>query len=195
GARYGRTGVTVGLNREGIVACLMRSATVDEVITVHGDARLLNTTYFQLGVQFDSRALSALPLSPSRDVYNVLLSAAGVNQLGGGQTAFAIGVNFSVNGLGLRSNNFLIDGQDNNDFISAGQGQPINNPDIVQEVRLITNQFAAEYGRNSGSVINAITKSGTNAFHGSLFEFHNNDRFNSRSNLDKAAGQLSAPSH
>jgi hypothetical protein len=192
-AKYVRAPITVGLNREAIVACVMRPAAVDEVITVRGDARLLNTTNTQLGVQFDSRALSTLPLSPSRDVYNVLLSAPGVTQLGSGQTAFAIGVNFSVNGLGLRSNNFLIDGQDNNDFISAGQGQPINNPDIVQEVRLITNQFAAEYGRNAGSVINAITKSGTNSFHGSLFEFHNNNRFNSRTNLDEAAGLSSSP--
>ena len=192
-AKYVRAPITVGLNRDAVVVCVMRPAAVDEVITVRGDARLLNTTNAQLGVQFDSRALSALPLSPSRDVYNVLLSSPGVTQLGSGQTAFAIGVNFSVNGLGLRSNNFLIDGQDNNDFISAGLGQPINNPDIIQEVRLITNQFAAEYGRNAGSVINAITKSGTNSFHGSLFEFHNNNRFNTRSNLDEAGGLKSAP--
>ena len=56
----------------------------------------------------------------------------------------------------------MVDGQDNNDPSVSGVTQPINNTDIVQEARLITNQFAAEYGRSAGSVMNIITKSGTN---------------------------------
>ena len=67
----------------------------------------------------------------------------------------------------VRSNNFMIDGQDSNDPSVTGRQQPINNTDIIQEVRLITNQFAAEFGRAAGSVVNAMTKSGTNQFRGS----------------------------
>ena len=63
----------------------------------------------------------------------------------------------------------MIDGQDSNDPSVTGRQQPINNTDIVQEIRLITNQFAAEYGRAAGSVMNVVTKSGTNTFHGSAF--------------------------
>ena len=71
-----------------------------------------------------------------------------------------------------RSNNFMIDGQDSNDPSVTGRQQPMNNTDIIQEIRLVTNQFAAEYGRAAGSVMNVLTKSGTNTFHGSAFVFH-----------------------
>ncbi|HEV2664220.1 MAG TPA: hypothetical protein VG324_04880, partial [Blastocatellia bacterium] len=112
---------------------------------------------------------------------------------GSGQTGFAQGMNFSVNGMRLRSNNFIFDGQDSNDPSVTGSQQPINNPDVVQELRLLTNQFAAEYGRAAGSVVNIITKAGTNGFHGSAFLFNNNDVFNTLSNQEKAAGFTDAP--
>ena len=70
----------------------------------------------------------------------------------------------------------MIDGQDSNDPSVTGRQQPINNTDIVQEIRLITNQFAAEFGRAAGSVMNVITKSGTNEFRRqSAFSFHNDN--------------------
>ena len=90
--------------------------------------------------------------------------------------ALPAGVDYAVNGQRVRSNNMMVDGQDNNDPSVTGVTQPINNTDIVQEARLITNQFAAEYGRSAGSVMNVITKSGTNVFHGSGFVFHQNNR-------------------
>ncbi|MCI0391124.1 MAG: TonB-dependent receptor, partial [Acidobacteria bacterium] len=83
--------------------------------------------------------------------------------------------------------------QDSNDPSVSGSQQPINNPDVVQELRLLTNQFAAEYGRAAGSVVNVVTKSGTNSIHGSAFWFNNNEVFNARSNLDKAFGFKDAP--
>ncbi len=86
----------------------------------------------------------------------------------------------------MRSNNFIIDGQDSNDPSVAGGQQAMNNPDLVQELRLITNQFAPEFGRNSGSVVSVVTKSGTNQYHGSAFWFHNDNHQNSCSNTDKA---------
>ena len=63
----------------------------------------------------------------------------------------------------------MIDGQDSNDPSVTGRQQPINNTDIIQEIRLVTNQFAAEFGRAAGSVMNVVTKSGTNDFRGSAF--------------------------
>ncbi len=93
----------------------------------------------------------------------------------------------------IRSNNFMIDGQDSNDPSVTGRQQPINNTDAVQEVRLITNQFAAEFGRAAGSIVNVVTKSGTNQFNGSAFVFHNSEGLNARSNLDKAAGRHFGP--
>src|SRR5262249_303456 len=150
------------------------------------NASLLNTSNAEVSTRFDSKRLSELPLAPNRNVFNVALSAAGVSQLGSGQTGFAAGMSYSSNGGRVRSNNFMLDGQDINDPSVAGGQQPLNNPDLVQEVCLVTNQFAAEYGRNSGSVFSVITKSGTNQYHGSAFFFNNNNHFNACSNQDKA---------
>ena len=111
-----------------------------------------------------------------------------MSQLQSNQAGFTNGINYSSNGGRLRSNNFLLDGQDNNDFGVGGGVVQLNNPDLIQEVRLVTNQFSAEYGRNSSSVFNAITKSGSNEFHGSGFWFHNDNHLNACSNLNKAAG-------
>ena len=137
-------------------------------------------------MRFDTARISELPVINSRDVFSLALSAPGVNQLSSGQGGFAAGVDFAVNGQRVRSNNMMVDGQDNNDPSVTGVTQPINNTDIVQEARLITNQFAAEYGRAAGSVMNVITKSGTNRFRGSAFMFHQNNELNARTNLDKA---------
>ena len=131
-------------------------------------------------MRFDTARISELPVINSRDVFSLALSAPGVNQLSSGQGGFAAGADFAVNGQRVRSNNMMVDGQDNNDPSVTGVTQPINNTDIVQEARLITNQFAAEYGRAAGSVMNVITKSGTNRFRGSAFVFHQNNELNAR---------------
>ena len=93
----------------------------------------------------------------------------------------------------VRSNNFMIDGQDSNDPSVTGRQQPINNTDTIQEVRLITNQFAAEFGRAAGSIVNAVTKNGTNQFRGTAVPSANRDDWNARNNLDKAALRTEAP--
>ena len=145
-------------------------------------------------MRFDERRLTDLPTLPSlapngfRDVFAFALAAPGVSQLNSGNQVFAAGTNFSVNGSRPRSNSFTIDGQDANEPVATGPQQVLNNPEIVQEFRLITNQFSAEYGRAAGSVVSVVTKSGTNDFHGSAFWFHNDSALNSCSNLDKRAG-------
>lgn len=187
-AKYVQTGVNLLLNQDAVVDAEMKPAGVEAVVNVTENASLLNTTNVEVGTRFDERRLSELPLATNRNVYNVALSAAGVSQLQSNQSGFTNGINYSANGGRLRSNNFLIDGQDNNDFGVAGAVVGLNNPDLIQEVRLVTNQFTAEFGRNSSSVFNAITKSGTNAYHGSGFWFHNDNSLNACSNLNKAAG-------
>ena len=135
-AKLVRTGIERVLNQNAVVDATMKPSTVEEVVTVTENASILNTTNAEVSTRFDSKRLSELPLAPNRDILNVALSAAGVSQLGAGQTGFAAGsVNFSVNGMRLRSNNFMIDGQDSNDPSVSGSQQPVNNPDIVQEVR------------------------------------------------------------
>ena len=195
-ARYVRDGVTLAVNQVAVVEVELRPAALTELVTVSADAPLLNTTTSEVGVRFDTQRVAELPVMGSRNIFTLARSAPGVSELASGQTNFASGTseaNFSSNGARLRSNNIMIDGQDSNDPSVTGRQQPINNTDIVQEIRLITNQFAAEYGRAAGSIMNVVTKSGTNDFSGTAFWFHNDNDLNTRSNLDKAAGRTEAP--
>ena len=198
--KYVRGPITLVLNQEAVVNPELQPATLQESVSVLADAPIIDTTTAEVGVRFDSRRLSELPISGQfatgggfRDVFASVLSAPGVSQLNAGNSTFANGTSFSANGMRTRGNNYMIDGQDSNDQSVAGRAQWMNNPDVVQEIRLITNQFLAEYGRSAGSVVNAITKSGTNEYHGSAFEFYNGNHLNSRSNLDKSAGFKDAP--
>lgn len=199
-AKVTRSGVTVALNQNAVVTQELKPAGTDEVVTVTEDAPLVNTTNSEVGVRFDTDRLSDLPTSGLgalgggfRDVFSFGLSAPGVSQINQGNTGFASGTDYAVNGARVRSNNFIVDGQDVNEPGVAGVGTRWNNPDAVQEFQMITNQFSAEYGRNSGSVVNVVTKSGTNAYHGSAFWFHNSNPLNSLSNVDKAGGLTEAP--
>ena len=89
----------------------------------------------------------------------------------------------SVNGGRGRSNNFNVNGGDANDqFVNLPTVQPT--PDSIEEFRVLTNTFDAEYGRNSGSVVNVVTKSGTNTFHGNVYEFFRNKVLNAQGYLN-----------
>lgn len=187
-SKYLQTGIRLVVNQNAVVNAALKTGELQETVTVTENASLLNTTTAEVSTRFDERRLSELPIAANRNIFNVLLSVPGVSQLSSGQTTFANGISFSSNGGRLRSNNFMLDGQDINDPSLSGGQIGLNNPDAIGEVRIITNQFLAEYGRNSGSVVNFIGKSGTNDFHGSAFIFHNNERLNACSNLDKQAG-------
>jgi hypothetical protein len=184
--KYVQGPIVLRLNQDADLTIQLKVGNLTETVSVTSDAALVNTTNAEVGVNFDVRRITELPLAPNRNVLNLALSVAGVSQLSNGNSGFADGgVSFSVNGARTRSNNFMVDGGDINSPSVGGATQQINNPDTVAEFRLITNQFLAEYGRAAGSVVNIISKSGTNQFHGSAYWFNNNNRFNSRSNLDE----------
>lgn len=103
------------------------------------------------------------------------------------------GQGFSSNGLRGRNNDQQIDGQNNNDNSVAGPALFLSNPEFVQQYVLVTNQFGPEYGRNSGSVVNIVTKSGGNAWHGSVFGAVNNSWLNAMSNFEKQFQGLNDP--
>jgi hypothetical protein len=103
------------------------------------------------------------------------------------------GQGFSVNGLRGRNNDQQIDGQNNNDNSVAGPGLFVSDTEFVQQYVLVTNQFGPEYGRNAGSVVNIITKSGGNAWHGSIYGTENNSIFNSLNNFQKNNGGSGKP--
>jgi Carboxypeptidase regulatory-like domain len=114
----------------------------------------------------EARQIKDLPLI-TRDPYSLVLLSPGT-----AQTNSRLG-GFTVNGARERNNNFLLDGVDNNDTsVPGGAGGVLSaNPDSTEEFRVITNNFNAESGRNTGAIIDVVTKSGTNNFHGSAYEF------------------------
>ncbi len=187
-APYAQGPIVLRLNQDADLRVRLEMAGVVEKVTVRADAPLINTTDAEVGVNFTTRRISELPVAANRNVLNLVLSVAGVSQLQSGQGGAGLNapgsIAFAVNGMRVRSNNFMVDGQDSNAPGITGQGFTIHNPDVVAEFRLITNQFAAQYG-GAGSVVNITTKAGTNQFHGSAFWFHNDNLLNSRSNLDK----------
>ncbi len=125
----------------------------------------LETTQSQVTTSFDSQQLSSLPLGGGFDELALLIP--GVVNVHATNFSNTNGVGFSVNGERGRANNFELDGQSNNDNSIAGPQVFFSNDEALAEVQIITDQFGAQYGRNAGSVVNYITKSGSNSLHGS----------------------------
>jgi hypothetical protein len=201
-AKYVRPSVQLALNQRAELPVKLQVAAVRDAVTVVGESPIINTTNAEISTNFDAKRVSELPLSTNRNILNLAASVPGISVISSGNNGFgaqgnqgteSTSTSFSANGNRLRSNAFLIDGQDSYYGSTGGLLQGLNNPDIIGEVRIITNQFLPEFGRAAGSVVNIVTKGGTNQFHGSGFWFYNGNKLNARSNLDKAAGFTAAP--
>ena len=182
--KYVRKGVALDLNQIVSVDIALQVGTASETIEVTGAPPLVDTTTTQLGAVVNERTVSQLPLA-QRDAYQLLQLQPGVQSQVGLDTVYGsdrAGV-VSVNGGRGRDNNFTVNGGDGNDqFAGLPAIQP--SPDAIAEFRVLTNTFDAEYGRNSGAVVNVVTKSGTNDIHGSLYEFFRNQSLNARGFFD-----------
>jgi hypothetical protein len=153
-------------------------------VTVESSAPILEISQAQVTTSFDSVAIQSLPLNTNFD--NLALLAPGVVQTHDAQFSNSNGVGISANGQRGRSNNFEIDGQDNNDNNVGGPQVFFGSADAISEVQIITNNFGAQYGRNVGAVVNYVTKSGTNNFHGTGFEYYTGSWGSSLKNSQKS---------
>jgi hypothetical protein len=181
-----RRSIALDINQVITLNLTMQLGAAQEIVDVTSEAPLVETTSTQLGAVVGDRAVSQLPLN-SRDTYQFLQLQPGVMSTVGSSNSIVYGSSnagaVSVNGGRGRSNNFSVNGGDANDqFVNLPTVQP--SPDSIQEFRVLTNTFDAEYGRNSGSVVNVVTKSGTNQFHGNMYEFFRNKVLNSRGYFD-----------
>ncbi len=178
--KYLHKGLVVDLNEVVSLDVALHLGGASETVEVTGAPPVVDTTSTQLGAVVNERSSTQLPLN-QRDVYQLLQLQPGVqSQLGndlfyGSDKAGVV----TVNGGRGRSNNYSVNGGDGNDlFVNGPAIEP--SPDSIEEFRVITNNFDAEYGRNSGAVDNVVTKSGTNNLHGSIYEFFRNDVLNAR---------------
>src|ERR1700687_3351380 len=163
----------------------MEIGSASETLTVEGGtAPLIETSTQQITATFDSQQAQDLPVGNTLD--SLALFVPGIATAGDAAFSNNNGAEISVNGQRSRSNNYQIDGQNNNDNSVGGPSIFFGNQDAIAELQVVTN-YSAEYGRNMGAVVNYITKSGTNSYHGSADEIYNSSKFDSLANQSKSA--------
>jgi hypothetical protein len=171
----------------------MSLGQLSERVEVTAASPLVETDTSQRGQVISGEQTRALPLN-GREYSSLALLTTGVRQsaIGRGTGTPREGA-FNVNGLRSTFNNFLIDGVDNNSYGTSNQGfsnqvmQPP--PDAVEEFKVVTNNESAEYGRSAGATINVAYRSGTNAFHGSAWEFNRNTALNATGFFPPPSGE------
>ncbi len=158
-----KNGIVVNANQTSAVDAELALGNQEVVIEVTGDAGAqLQTEAAVRGGNISTRQITELPVAGNPTALALTLPGVVTNRTGVG-----VGT-FSVNGARGRSNNFLIDGTENNDISVAGQGFQITNRDAVQEVSVQTGNYDSEFGRAGGAIVNTITRSGTSDFRGTL---------------------------
>jgi hypothetical protein len=182
--KYLAKDVIISIGHVTVVNMTLQIGGKSETVMVVANATQVETTSTQIGAVMTDASVRELPLS-TRNTYELLQLQPGVQSQLGADLFYGSdnpGV-VSVNGGRGRSNNYMVNGGDGNDiFVNGPAIQPT--PDAIEEFRVLTNTFDAEYGRNSGSVVNVVTKSGTNDLHGDFFEFLRNDVLNTKGYFD-----------
>src|ERR1700678_131472 len=165
-----QSGVHLDSNQNAHVSFALKLGSVNEAVVVSAATTLVDTRESQLGITVDQQRIRDLPTN-GRNAYDLVQLAPGVtNYTTPIVTGNENGTTFSVNGNRPNQNSYYLDGAvDTNVFGSGGNLLP--NPDALQEFRVLTSNFDAEYGRSPGGVVNAITLSGTNRFHGLAYDY------------------------
>ncbi len=186
-----REGIVVQVNQAARVNLMLDLGSLQETVTVKGEAPLIETSHATLGVVIGQRQIVELPLNGRNfaqlgtlmpGVVAPPLSLGGLegDATPGGAGGFSNTTgSYNVNGMRNQSNNFLLDGSSNNDTFNTGfvMRPP---PDAIEEFKILTHSYNAEYGRNMGAVISVVTKSGTNTVHGGAWEFNRDDALQAR---------------
>ena len=188
-----RSGIVLTVGREEVINLTLKVGQLADTVTVTAEAPVVETTTAAMSSLVDDRSIRDLPLN-GRSYDQLALLQPGVVTVGAGQASvafdFGTGTRFNVNGSRAYANTFLLDGTVINDHANGTPGGAAGNNlgvDGVQEFKINTLVAPAEYGRSSGGVVSAVTRSGTNTFHGSAFEFIRNNAFDSLGYFDQAS--------
>ena len=188
--------VELGVDQRARIDLKLEVGTVTESVTITGASPLVQTSSSELGTTVTNEQIEALPLNGrnfvnlTRTVPGVLRGIPGANIDGAGSLAWRASASFSANGQRPRDNNFVLDGVDNNEtWLQTVVIFP--SVDSLDEFKMQTSTYSAEFGRSLGGVVNLQIKSGTNTLRGSAFEFHRdsafdaNNFFNNKNNRAK----------
>ena len=178
-----RGGIEVAVNGTARVDLQLQVGAISEQVTVAAQSPLVETKNATLGVVIDQKKVVDLPLNGRNFtqlgtlIPGVVAPPSSLGGADGNATPGGFGNvtgGFNVNGMRNQSNNFLLDGSPNNDSFNTGfvLRPP---PDAIQEFKILTHSYDAEYGRNAGSVVNVVTRSGSNDWHGGAWEFNRDD--------------------
>src|SRR5438874_7269488 len=186
--------VPLGVDQRVRINVKLEIGTVSESVTVTGSSPLIQTSTSELGTTVSEEQIKTLPLDGrnfvnlTRTVPGVVRGIPGANIDGAGSLAWRASASFSANGQRPRDNNYMLDGVDNNEtWLQTVVIFP--NVDALDQFKLQTSTYSAEFGRSLGGVVNLQIKSGTNAMHGSGFEFLRNDAFDANNYFNDLAGR------
>jgi hypothetical protein len=179
----------LNIQQQAVVDFTLQPGEVSETVTVHSDVQLLQSQSGSVGQVVGEKIVESMPLN-GRDWTMLATLTPGVTQAQQGARADN---QFAANGTRPAQNDYLLDGIDNNsnnvDFLS-GKADVVKPPvDAIQEFKIQTNNFSAEFGRAGGAIVNATIKSGTNRFHGAAWEFFRNDVFDAYSYFSNPSSQ------
>jgi Carboxypeptidase regulatory-like domain/TonB dependent receptor/TonB-dependent Receptor Plug Domain len=181
--------VPVNVGENVVANFTLKPGNVTETIEVASTAPVLETQDASVGQVVDSRSVNTLPLNGRNFTFLAQL-AAGVNTPQADTRGNAASGAFSANGLRPAQNNYLLDGIDNNsdtvDFLNGTNYVVLPPLDAVEEFKVQTSDFSAEFGRSGAAVLNATIKSGTNNFHGAAWEFFRNDKLDAADFFENA---------
>ena len=180
-------GVTVSAGVDhGLGSIALQLGAVTVTVEVSAAPALMESSQSQISTTFTSQYVTDYAgLQENQGLDFLALQLPGVAMTRDQGFSNTNGVGFSVDGLRGRNNDQEIDGQNNNDNSVAGPGLFVSNPDFVEQYQITTNNFAPEYGRNSGSVVNEITPSGKNNWHGTIAGSEENQDLTTRTNIEK----------
>jgi outer membrane receptor protein involved in Fe transport len=185
-----RDGIVVEADRSLAVPLRLEVGTVSEVIEVQGGAQLLEPNTSSLGTVMDQRKVEELPLNGRNPLglANLIPTVRGIGYFGGQVLSSWRLAAVSIGGGPPLGNGFLVDGIASEKITVAGT-QTFLSIDSTQEFKVLTNAISAEFGRTAGGIISIVSKSGTNEFHGNLFEFLRNDNLNANDFFSNKAGR------
>jgi Carboxypeptidase regulatory-like domain/TonB dependent receptor len=188
-----QTGVTVNVGANVVVDFTLKPGNVTETVEVTSAAPVLQTQDASVGQVVDARNVNNLPLNGRNFTFLAQL-VAGVNSPQADTRGNASTGAFAANGLRPAQNNYMLDGIDNNsdtvDFLNGTNYVVLPPVDAIQEFKVQTSDFSAEFGRSGAAVLNATIKSGSNSFHGSVWEFFRNDHLDAADYFETKKGEL-----
>jgi hypothetical protein len=172
--KYSQDGVQLEVGQTAALNITLQLGSVSETVTVTGESPLLEVSKADRGMVIDNLRVTELPLN-ARNPFMLSYLAPGITYNGPAiyQRPFDNGAiaDWSINGGQNRNNEFLLDGAPNNSIQGGNNIAYVPPVDSVEEFKIVTNSYDSQYGRTAGGVINVSLKSGTNAFHGSVYEF------------------------